>query len=134
MKQKRCEEEYEHISQPWRYGEIFKVCISGEEPVLAVALNCQDAIRQAADELGIDPRIAKKMATVETPTGKELMHIARAKGLMLQMRVSADGYPDYYCYAYCRQDAVLQAANEWGVSYYEVQPKARVAVSRKIAC
>ena len=32
--------------QPWRYAEIFKVCISGEEPVLAAAQNCQDAIRK----------------------------------------------------------------------------------------
>ena len=134
MKQKRYEEEYEHISQTWRYGEIFKVCISGEEPVLAVALNCQDAIRQAADELGIDPCIAKKMATVETPTAKELAACARDKGLLLQMRVSADGYPDCYCNAYCRQDAILQAANEWNASYYEIRGKATVSVSRKIAC
>lgn len=120
--------------QPWRYAEIFKVCIPGEEPVLAAAQNCQDAIQKTAEELGIDPRIAKKMATVETPTGQELVSCARDKGLLLQMRVSADGYPDFYCNAYCRQDAILQAANEWNASYYEIRGKATVSVSRKIAC
>lgn len=126
---------YEDEDLPtWRYAEIFKVLIPGEEPVLAAAMNCQDAIRKAAEELGIDPGIAKKMATVETPTAKELVSCARAKGLMLQMRVSAEGYPDCYCNAYCRQDAILQAANEWNASYYEIRSKARVDVSRKIDC
>lgn len=120
--------------QPWRYAEIFKVCIPGEEPVLAAAQNCQDAIRQAAEELGIDPRIAKKMATVQTPTAKELAACARAKGLMLQMRVQADGFPDFFCNAYCRHEAILQAANEWNTSYIEIRSKARVAVSPRVPC
>ncbi len=120
--------------QPWRYAEIFKVSISGEEPVLAVAMNCIEAIEQAAAEIGMDAGMAKKMATVETPTPKEIVSCAKVRGLALEMRVRAEGYPDFFCLARCRMQAIMEAAFEWNANYFEIKDKARVAVSPRTLC
>ena len=131
MQNKRYEDEG---LQTWRYAEIFKVCVEGEEPLLLAAHNCQQALDHAAEELGMDKRMVRKMATVQTPTAQELVNCARAKGLMLEMQVRLPGYPDHVCNAFCRMEAVMDAANTWGLLYADIKSKAKVGVSRRTPC
>ena len=131
MQSKRYEDEGR---QTWRYAEIFKVVIDGEDPILVAAQNCRQAVDLAAEEIGMDRAIAKKMATVQTPTAQELVNCARAKGLMLEMQVRLPGYPDHICNAFCRMEAVMDAANTWGLLYADIKSKATVGVSRRTPC
>lgn len=115
---------------PWRYTELFKVSVAGEEPLLVPAVSALGAIDKAAEELGMALAEIKKLGvTVTTPEAAEIMSFARDRHKMVRMRVQHEGYPDYVCNAYCRMDAKLQAANAWNVSYLDIDKTAKCGVS-----
>lgn len=115
---------------PWRYTELFKVSVAGEEPLLVTAVSALGAIDKAAEELGMALAEIKKLGvTVTTPAAGEIMRFARDKHRLVRMRVQHEGYPDYICDAYNRMDAKLQAANAWNVSYLDIDKTAKCGVS-----
>ena len=117
----------------WRYAMLFRVTVSGEEPVIVPAYDEADAVEQAAEELGMDPWLCRKLgAEVTVPQAQEMLRYARNKRRTLKMRVECEGYAPHECRAYCRMDAVLDAANAWGADYMQIKDKARVGVSARL--
>ena len=58
----------------WRYAMLFRVTVSGEEPVIVPAYDEADAVEQAAEELGMDPWLCRKLgAEVTVPQAQELL-------------------------------------------------------------
>lgn len=120
-------------AEVWRYAMLFRVAVSGEEPVIVPAYSEPDAVERAAEELGMDPWLCKKLgAAVTVPAPQELIRYARNKHRTLKMRVECEGYTPHECRAYCRMDAVMGAANAWGADYMIIKDKARVAVSARL--
>ena len=117
--------------QGWRYSELFKVCIDGEDPKLVAAQNQLHAVDKLADALNMDRKMAHKMATVYTPTAKEILTLPRCNGIVLEMKVMLDGKPDHICHALCKEDAAASAATAWDMEFYEVRRQARFGVSRR---
>ena len=117
----------------WRHAMLFRVTVSGEEPVLVPAFNEPDAVEQAAEELGMDPWLCRKLgAEVTVPQAQEMLRYARNKRRTLKMRVECEGYAPHECRAYCRMDAVMDAANAWGADYMQIKDKTRVGVSARL--
>lgn len=115
---------------PYQYAEIWKVCVSGEEPVLEAACNELAALEYAGEELGMSMETMKKLGvTVTVPAAEEIMIFARNKRKMVRMRVQHDDYPDFICNAYCRMDAKLQAANAWNADFLVINKTAKCGVS-----
>ena len=123
----REEDEY----QGWRYSELFKVCIEGEEPQLVAAQNQLHAVEKLAAEIGIDYKAACGIATVYEPTPREILSLPRNHGILLEMKVMLDGKPEHICFAFNKVDAAMQAAQKWGLNSYDVQKQARFGVSRR---
>ena len=106
----------------WRYAMLFRVAVSGEEPVIVPAYDETDAVEQAAEELGMDPWLCRKLgAEVTVPQAQEMLRYARSKRRTLKMRVECEGYAPHEC-----------AANAWGADYMQIKDKARVGVSARL--
>ena len=130
MRNEVCERHGAGDPLPYQYAEIWKVCVSGEEPVLEAACNPISAIERASETMGMPIDTMKKMGViVTTPAAAEIMSFARDRRKMVRMRVQHEGYPDYVCNAYCRMDAKLQAANAWGADYLAIEKTAKCGVS-----
>ena len=130
MRNEVCERHEAGDTLPYQYAEIWKVCVSGEEPVLEAACNAISAIERASETMGMPIDSMKKLGvTVTTPEAAEIMSFARDRHKMVRMRVQHEGYPDYVCNAYCRMDAKLQAANAWGADYLAIERTAKCGVS-----
>ena len=101
--------------------------------LLAQGMAYAPARQQAAEELGMDPWLCRKLgAEVTVPQAQEMLRYARNKRRTLKMRVECEGYAPHECRAYCRMDAVMDAANAWGADYMQIKDKARVGVSARL--
>ena len=63
----------------WRYAMLFRVTVSGEEPVIVPAYDEADAVEQAAEELGMDP--GPGAASVRQEQAADPQDAGRVRGL-----------------------------------------------------
>ena len=125
----------EHTKQDgWKYRTLFKAERGGEEPIIVPALNEVDAAEQAAAHWGIGTEEMKENVVISEPTAAEILHSAAKIGVPLRFLIRMDGKQDLVITAYCREDAILQAANEWDAEYYELARSTalRIGVARRV--
>ena len=125
----------DHSTQDgWKYRTLYKAERGGEEPIIVPALNVVDAAEKAAEHWGIGKEEMRETVVISEPTAAEILHSAPKIGVPLRFLIRMDGREDLVVTAYCREDAILQAANEWDAEFCELARSTalRIGVARRV--